>query len=485
MSTAPARTDAPADWTEQASLYQPRQLAFWLYALLLVVGLRFIVDENAAFFGYSPTLWLIAIVLLGLYALPVYLLVNALDLFEREPRSLLIAAFLWGGTTAGFFASQINTNWDVILTGLFGKAFDQAWGGLTAPFIEEPLKALGVVVIYLIARHEFDDPMDGLVYGALVGLGFAVSENMAYFFGHDFIRNPQLEPAAGLASGFFLRVVVGGPYMHVIWSGLTGYALGYWFTRLDVPRPRRLRMAAGIAAVGVAAHLVWNSRLLNADLLGPKPDSGDFLVWAFVKGSPFLLVLALAIRRLMRREAGWIRQALASEVDARVVTAAELDALAGMRTRRAARAAAQHQSGRVGAQLTARLQHAEIALGLALVGGEASTATANLHRDRIRALRAELAALPRVDPVSAGGRQVLTATIAPTPFTPTAAAPADGLSSWPIPDGRGAPTPIAGGLPLEVVQRVQDWAQVRASNGWTGWVDARRLATTSPVASSG
>jgi SH3-like domain-containing protein len=31
------------------------------------------------------------------------------------------------------------------------------------------------------------------------------------------------------------------------------------------------------------------------------------------------------------------------------------------------------------------------------------------------------------------------------------------------------------GLELQLLQQVGDWAQVRASNGWTGWVDARRL----------
>jgi SH3-like domain-containing protein len=36
-------------------------------------------------------------------------------------------------------------------------------------------------------------------------------------------------------------------------------------------------------------------------------------------------------------------------------------------------------------------------------------------------------------------------------------------------------TPLAGGLELQVVQRIGDWAKVVAVNGWTGWVDARLL----------
>src|ERR1044071_10332984 len=82
----------PTDWTERVSLSQPRQLAFWLYAGLLVVcGIGFL-QEQALFLEISTTAWLVGLVLLALYAVPVYYLVNAMDLFEREPRSLLIAA---------------------------------------------------------------------------------------------------------------------------------------------------------------------------------------------------------------------------------------------------------------------------------------------------------------------------------------------------------------------------------------------------------
>jgi len=66
------------------------------------------------------------------------------------------------------------------------------------------------------------------------------------------------------------------------------------------------------------------------------------------------------------------------------------------------------------------------------------------------------------------------------PFTPTLRVPPEGMSSWARPDPAGAATPLAGGLELAIVHRVDDWAQVRASNNWTGWVDARRLVSLAP-----
>jgi uncharacterized membrane protein YhaH (DUF805 family) len=66
------------------------------------------------------------------------------------------------------------------------------------------------------------------------------------------------------------------------------------------------------------------------------------------------------------------------------------------------------------------------------------------------------------------------------PFAPTVRVPPEGMASWPTADPAGPVTPLAAGLHLAVLHRVDDWAQVRASNGWVGWVDARRLASLAP-----
>ena len=59
-----------------------------------------------------------------------------------------------------------------------------------------------------------------------------------------------------------------------------------------------------------------------------------------------------------------------------------------------------------------------------------------------------------------------------------ATVPPGGLAAWDAPDpSRPSTAALAEGLPLDVLQRVGDWAEVRAENGWTGWVDARQLAT--------
>jgi hypothetical protein len=50
------------------------------------------------------------------------------------------------------------------------------------------------------------------------------------------------------------------------------------------------------------------------------------------------------------------------------------------------------------------------------------------------------------------------------------------MPAWPAPDPSVPPgVTLAERLDLRVVERAGDWAHVVASNGWSGWVDARRL----------
>ncbi len=68
------------------------------------------------------------------------------------------------------------------------------------------------------------------------------------------------------------------------------------------------------------------------------------------------------------------------------------------------------------------------------------------------------------------------ATEAPAPaWSSTHTIPAEGMSAWSEPDPKSQSVAVAGGLPVAVTERKGDWARVVASNGWSGWVDGRRL----------
>lgn len=181
-STANQRSRPPPRWGVQTGLFQVRQPAFWLFVVALILGALYGLLTQLIQIVISPAGWALSWFLLLLYIVPVVLVIRWLDLYEKEPRSLLIGAFLWGALVALMFSALGNDAWGVVIAKLGGAEFASQWSAaLTAPVIEETYKYLGVVVLYLIARTEFDDLIDGFVYGALTGLGFAVAEDVYYF----------------------------------------------------------------------------------------------------------------------------------------------------------------------------------------------------------------------------------------------------------------------------------------------------------------
>lgn len=65
---------------------------------------------------------------------------------------------------------------------------------------------------------------------------------------------------------------------------------------------------------------------------------------------------------------------------------------------------------------------------------------------------------------------------------PTHRVPSGGLAAWDVPDGSRPPvSQLPGDLELVVEASAGAWSQVRAANGWRGWVDGR-LLTPAPTA---
>jgi RsiW-degrading membrane proteinase PrsW (M82 family) len=160
------------------SIFQFHQPAFWVFAAFLLYGVVRMVAGLGQLASVSRSGWALSWLLLLMYAAPLVLLIYYLDLYEREPVSVAIAAFLWGAFAATALALDAG-GWDVVLANLTTPGFALRWGPtLTAPVIEEFLKGAGLVLLYLIVRDEVDDMMDGFVYGALCGLGFAVVEDV-------------------------------------------------------------------------------------------------------------------------------------------------------------------------------------------------------------------------------------------------------------------------------------------------------------------
>ena len=346
-------------------------------AASLLVILAFATLVQLAVFTSMPpglfSVFLRALALSSLLALVPLTILWFLDRRERESPWLFAAAFLWGGLIATALALPFNTaffklmdEWlahHPMLAVILGpEASLMLAAPISAPIAEEFAKALGVLLLFWLLRAEFDNMRDGLVYGALVGLGFTWFEAALY------VANVYAKfgvAAYGLQLG--ARYALFGLGGHAMFTALFGASLGLALQT----RRKWLRILAPIAGLclAIAAHMLNNALPLFATLARiaagklPSeseqiPDVGFFQ--AFVSGSliqltifvPFLLIMALAVWRSGVWERRVVREELANEVG-RSVTPEEYQAIAGdrmLRTRRVDRKYPQASAALVNAQ---------------------------------------------------------------------------------------------------------------------------------------
>jgi protease PrsW len=148
--------------------------------------------------------------------------INWLDRYEKEPKALLGAAFMWGVLIAGGGAYIINTVLGLgvyIVTGSEG-ATDFATASIIAPIVEESLKGLAVLVVFFLFRKEFDSVLDGIIYAGITALGFAAIENVLYIYNYGY----QEGGWSGLWQLVFIRVILVG-WQHPFYTAFTGIGL--------------------------------------------------------------------------------------------------------------------------------------------------------------------------------------------------------------------------------------------------------------------
>ncbi len=152
---------------------------------------------------------ILAAVLLAVVPSLVYLaILNAIDRYEKEPWTILLACLGIGALVAPALSLAI-----LVLAGrsaVLPPAFAPGPQPDALVGIVESL-VLGVLLIALVhsVRDEFDDVLDGVIYGAALGAGFGAAESFLYVLG----GTSTLEPAtiaqlvvAGLNHAFYMAV---------------------------------------------------------------------------------------------------------------------------------------------------------------------------------------------------------------------------------------------------------------------------------------
>ncbi len=153
----------------------------------------------------------------------------------REPTDLAIKTF-FAGVIICFPAAELNH--------LLIPSYEYSY---RAGFTEEMLKFL-VLYFYIRPKSAFNEPMDAIVYGVLVSLGFATFENITYVYQGNFevdsfslaitraVSAIPLHATCGIIMGYFfglyafthskqflIKSIIFPIGIHAIYNFLTSY----------------------------------------------------------------------------------------------------------------------------------------------------------------------------------------------------------------------------------------------------------------------
>lgn len=353
-----------------------------------VLGWSFVCAGSSVLtdFFTNPGLAVVSALGAAAFGVPYLLVVLWMDRNEKEPLYLILTAMAWGALVA--------TGGSLVLSGVVGDALvgmSIAEGLDISPAVEELSKGLALFALYALFRHHLDNVLDGVIYGALVGLGFAVFENFVYY-----METGEIGTAVALIC---LRGLITAPGSHACFTAITGASLGLF--RVQRHPARWLIPALGLAAA-MGTHFGWN--LLYAQVAGAfGSDLGSFLlrlpVAVVALQLPFVALVLLVAGFALRHETTLITTYLGTEAPP-VLHPVELDYLIPAR-RRSLRSLLLVMQGRTQEYFLVRHRN-ELLVALAFTrwhrDNEQDEIEAAALDARAATLRAELTALPAPPP---------------------------------------------------------------------------------------
>jgi RsiW-degrading membrane proteinase PrsW (M82 family) len=139
--------------------------------------------------------------------------------YNREQWKPIFLCFIWGATIAVVASFILENIFELPFTYSLSNAEMTPFLAaiVIAPVIEEFTKPLALRLKSV--RYNLDEIEDGLIYGAVAGLGFSATENLLY--GYSFLSE-------GIVAFLILMAVrsFGGCLLHASATALTGYGYG-------------------------------------------------------------------------------------------------------------------------------------------------------------------------------------------------------------------------------------------------------------------
>jgi RsiW-degrading membrane proteinase PrsW (M82 family) len=186
------------------------------------------------------------LIMVGSFAVPISALIFFFEMNARKNVSLYQVIRLL------FFGGIISIIVSLIFFDLTeGTQLD--WlGASMAGLVEEPGKLMALILVVNVPKFKYI--LNGLLFGAAVGTGFAAFESMGYA-----LRAGMYISADSMLDNIMLRGML-SPFSHIIWTAMCGAAL--WRVKGDQKFKMEMLMDPRfyrIFFMAVILHMVWNS----------------------------------------------------------------------------------------------------------------------------------------------------------------------------------------------------------------------------------
>lgn len=218
----------------------------------------------------------------------VAVLIWCADVYNRKPFWAAFIALAWGALGA--------TLWSIIGSGIAIAVLENMTDGTTvefisavvfAPVVEEFFKGIILIALLLIPRG-YESATNGLVYGCMIGLGFAITENFLYYMSSYY----EAGIAAWVAT-IIVRTLL-TTFVHVMATGTTGAALGFGASRGHHPL-EMVFLGLGGYSVAIVIHGVWNLTATLSEYTNPIFFLIGILCFLFA----FAILLCSALASIM------------------------------------------------------------------------------------------------------------------------------------------------------------------------------------------
>jgi RsiW-degrading membrane proteinase PrsW (M82 family) len=232
-NNTPALTDIETSWAKP-----------WLFSRMLLISVAISVLLIIGFRTFENPNLVPGLLFIGSFAVPVSTLIFFLEM--NAPRNIsvfmIMALAFLGGVTSLFIALVLFDRLDFLSTIMHASA---------AGIVEEAAKVLVVVIIVgRFTRYKW--VLNGLLFGAAIGMGFAAFESAGYAF-------QALPNFDEMIDSLVLRGLL-SPFMHIVWTANASAAL--WLVKGD--RKFSWNMLGDMRFVRVLfssmiLHMVWNA----------------------------------------------------------------------------------------------------------------------------------------------------------------------------------------------------------------------------------